>query len=637
MKRITLIAIAVLLLFIISIQSQTIPNTINYQGVLKDASGVIVANGNYNITFKLYDVETSGTALWTEIKAINVVDGIINTQLGNVSPITLPFDKSYWLGISIASESELTPRIILTSVPYSLMTKNIMNGSVTAEKIADNEIVKSLNGFKDNVNLVAGSNVTITPSSNNLTISTTGSSGLILPFAGELSTPDTKAINILHSASTGTNNGLYTVINSTLGSAVVGIVNSTTGATRSIFGENHSSTGYGVYGVTTNTSGVNYGIYGRSYSTDGFGVYGFASRTTGTNYGVYGVSSSSTGTGVYGLASDNSGAENYGVFGQANSPIGQGVRGVSPYIGLYGRAELTSGLNYGIFGRSLSTDGRGVHGTSPYIGIYGVSTSTLGLSYGVYGSSNYSGLFGIATPSSGTNYGVRGETNSVDGCGVLGKSPTYGVYGWATGTVFGYGIYGYCSGTGDAGYFSGRVEITGWLNKGGGSFRIDHPLDPANKYLNHSFVESPDMMNIYNGNVVTDAFGYSTITLPDWFEALNKDFRYQLTVIGEFANAIISQKVQNNQFIIRTDKPNVEVSWQVTGIRHDAFAEKNRMQIEELKKGDEIGKYLYPGAFGLSNEYGIDAQRNKKLQDDLKRTNTSEKGLNSTNIPEGDL
>ena len=65
-----------------------------------------------------------------------------------------------------------------------------------------------------------------------------------------------------------------------------------------------------------------------------------------------------------------------------------------------------------------------------------------------------------------------------------------------------------------AGYFNGNVNVTGTLSKGGGSFKIDHPLDPTNKNLYHSFVESPDMMNIYNGNVITDASGYATVTMP---------------------------------------------------------------------------------------------------------------------------
>src|SRR5262249_61136694 len=48
-----------------------------------------------------------------------------------------------------------------------------------------------------------------------------------------------------------------------------------------------------------------------------------------------------------------------------------------------------------------------------------------------------------------------------------------------------------------AGMFFGDVSISGNLSKGGGSFKIDHPLDPENKYLYHSFVESPDMKNIH--------------------------------------------------------------------------------------------------------------------------------------------
>lgn len=94
----------------------------------------------------------------------------------------------------------------------------------------------------------------------------------------------------------------------------------------------------------------------------------------------------------------------------------------------------------------------------------------------------------------------------------------------------GYAIVGDNGGSnssGYAGWFNGRVAVLGTLSKGGGSFKIDHPLDPANKTLSHSFVESPDMLNIYNGNVTTDADGFATVTLPDWFEALNRDFRYQ--------------------------------------------------------------------------------------------------------------
>ena len=146
---------------------------------------------------------------------------------------------------------------------------------------------------------------------------------------------------------------------------------------------------------------------------------------------------------------------------------------------------------------------------------------------------------------------------------------------------------------------NGDLSVSGTISKGGGSFKIDHPLDPENKYLYHSFVESPDMMNVYNGNIMTDANGIAKVKLPDYFEALNTDFRYQLTVIGTFAQAIVSEKVKEKQIEIRTDKPNVELSWQVTGIRNDAYARKFRVPNEVEKKTEEKGTYLYPEAYGL--------------------------------------
>jgi len=139
----------------------------------------------------------------------------------------------------------------------------------------------------------------------------------------------------------------------------------------------------------------------------------------------------------------------------------------------------------------------------------------------------------------------------------------------------------------------GNLNVAGTLSKGAGSFKIDHPLDPENKFLYHSFVESPDMMNVYNGNVTTDGHGNASVSLPNYFEALNRDFRYQLTVIGQFAQAIVSQEIEGNAFKIRTDKPNVKVSWQVTGIRRDKFAEDNRIQVEVEKTRAEKGKCLY--------------------------------------------
>jgi hypothetical protein len=148
--------------------------------------------------------------------------------------------------------------------------------------------------------------------------------------------------------------------------------------------------------------------------------------------------------------------------------------------------------------------------------------------------------------------------------------------------------------------------VNGRLTKASGNFKIDHPLDPANKYLSHSFVESPDMMNIYNGNIVLDGSGEATVTMPDWFEALNKDFRYQLTAIGKPSpNLYIGREMSGNQFHIAGGTPGAKVSWTVTGIRHDAYADAHRIPVEEVKQGAERGKYLTPEVFGKTAQQGI--------------------------------
>ena len=162
------------------------------------------------------------------------------------------------------------------------------------------------------------------------------------------------------------------------------------------------------------------------------------------------------------------------------------------------------------------------------------------------------------------------------------------------------------SSAGYAGFFEGRVHVTGTLSKGSGSFKIDHPLDPGEKYLSHSFVESPDMMNVYNGNVVLDEQGEAWVSFPAYFDALNKDFRYQLTAIGAPGpNLYVAQEIHDNQFGIAGGQPGMKVSWQVTGIRQDRFAEAHPLQVEEDKPESERGLYLHPKLYGQPEEKGI--------------------------------
>lgn len=227
-------------------------------------------------------------------------------------------------------------------------------------------------------------------------------------------------------------------------------------------------------------------------------------------------------------------------------------------------------------------------------------TEAGGLGIGVYGSQN------------GTGWGVYGSVTGA-GLGVYGYagSSGTGVQGAASGS--GVGVYGRINSAtefGLAGYFIiGNVQVVGNLSKSSGSFKIDHPLEPANKYLYHSFVESPDMMNIYNGNVVLGENGEAVVELPNWFEALNKDFRYQLTCIGGFAQVYIAEEISNNRFKIAGGTPGIKVSWQITGVRHDPYAQRHRIPVEVDKPAKERGYYLHPEAYGLPREKSIEWAR----------------------------
>jgi len=373
----------------------------------------------------------------------------------------------------------------------------------------------------------------------------------------------------------GTAWGVWGVVQSTDGAGVLGLTVGPTGTTRGVWGKSQASPdGIGVVGEANSASGPNHGVWGVSFSDAGTGVRGQAAAVSGATRGVFGESASSSGVGVFGQAGAASGATR-GVYGESASGAGG--------VGVYGKATSSSGLNFGVVGEAPSADSIGVHG---------LATSTLGNPWGVYGETRSlstnglnpraTGVYGLASGSSGDAFGVAGGSASLAGAGV----------------------YGFNSGGGYAGYFQGAVHVNGTLSKAAGSFRIDHPLDPAGKYLSHSFVESPDMMNVYNGNVTLDGNGEAWVELPEWFEALNRDFRYQLTPLGDWSALWVAHEIEGNRFLIRGG-PHARASWQVTGIRRDAWAEAHRIPVEEAKPEAERGRYLHPELFGEPAEKSL--------------------------------
>jgi hypothetical protein len=316
-------------------------------------------------------------------------------------------------------------------------------------------------------------------------------------------------------------------------------------------------------------------------------------------FGVWGDSGSGlfSGNGVIGSSQQSS-----GVFGLTLSDFPNAA-------GVYG-AGVTVGAAGGLTGSNTVPRRK--------VGLYGTGSNGRRLGgVGVQGESDTStGVFG--TSISGT--GVSGDSN--DGIGVSGFSQTraavLGLSSQGTGVLGVSNDVGVVALGGElAGLFFGDVRITGSLFKGGGGFEIDHPLVPADKYLRHSFVESPDRKNVYDGIATCNRRGEATVTLPKWFDALNADFRYQLTPIGASApDLFIAEEIKDQRFRIAGGSAGLKVSWQVTGIRCDPWAEANPLHVEERKPRKDKGRYLHPEAHGLSGDRGVAQARHRMIQEE---------------------
>ncbi len=618
-----------------------IPQQINYQGMLSDIAGNPIT-GTYTFNFSIYSDGTTSTSLWTETQSVNISNGLFNIQLGfnNPIPIYLFDGTDKYLGIQVGTEPEMRPRQKLTSVGYSFKAADAvtLNGLPSSSFANASHNHNSVYYTKSDVNTNDG-----TPNQTEDPISWTKLRDIPAGFAD--GTDDGGSTTHDHFGESWVNTNPYygLSIQNTGGDGITGISNSNVG----IIGKSLES-GTGVLGQSESGIGVagnsqqSTGVYGSSVGIgeSARGVHGLAPNGIGVlGFGETGISGASTsGTGVSG-SSTGAGANAIGVFGEAQG--GYGVQG-NGSVGVYG-----TGQNSGVLGES--TSGFGVSGSSNNVGVvgnsygsgeavsgvlgqapsgYGVKgNGSIGVggesssSYGVYGVSQSSyGVYGFSVSDYGIwGAGMYGTAGSGD-IGLYGLGKYYGiaanggdagVYGFSS---TGYGVYGFTN-SGTAGGFDGNVNIWGTLWKSGGAFRIDHPLDPANKYLQHSFVESPDMKNIYDGTVILNPDGEAVVTLPDWFEALNKDFRYQLTCIGSYAQVYIAEKISNNRFKIAGGTTGLEVSWQVTGIRKDEYAVVHPIEVEVDKPSNEKGKYIFPQLFGASEESGINYEQTKRMRE----------------------
>lgn len=392
------------------------------------------------------------------------------------------------------------------------------------------------------------------------------------------------------SAATGsTYGGLFRNASST-GRAVRGYAMSATGSGTGGDFQTDSPGGAGVKGIATATTGGSYGGYFSSASGGGYGIYaqntgvgsakagyfvttgasgtavrGESTNTTGLGYGGTFVTASDTGRGVSGIASSLTGTSYAGYFTSKSNSSRT----------LYSYAMGTSGTNYGGYFLTASPDGYGVFAlskgnTAVYGRDSGGNTTGVGGQFETNSTGGY-GVYGIATHTTSDNCGVYGET----------QSPSHG-----------FGLFSH-----------GRTGASGTK-----SFRIDHPLDPENKFLYHYSAEGPEPLNLYSGTVVTDVKGFAWVQLPDYFGEINKNPRYQLTVVDEsedFVMAKVSKRLSNNRFQIRTNKPKVEVCWRVEASRNDRFVQAYGAPEVAVKPETSKGRYQDPELYGKPKELGI--------------------------------
>jgi hypothetical protein len=645
------------------------PSGGNIAGGPLTVSSLTVSNGLFTVQLDFGPSAFQGSARWLEI-AVRPTGGSYTTLTPRQPLTAAPYAMSLMPGSTITGTLASSPILSATNTSTATFATALFGNAPAASAIG----VKGNGGF-------AGLYGTSTSNGVYGTASSTTGVGVYGGASGALGygvRGDGGAYGVVGSGTTAGVSGVSydpngygvqgTVQNGTQNAGVFGQSNATNGA--GVKGEADSGTSaYGVWGI----SALGYGVYGNGgtsgvFGTGGNGLYGIHNGAPegagvfgggGSNgYGIHGVSgtgyaaiwgessAASGGTGVIGTANGTGVRGNgsaYGVYGVGSATTGYGVYGVG-LTGVYGVGGIGGNGVYGNGGANgvSGTGGNGVYGThtgaAEGAGVYGYGGTN---GYGVHGNSatGYAAIWGDSTGPGGV--GVLGDANTGTGAiGVFGRSNTstgvrgygyhYGVWGYAgddpglitVGVVGAQGDYG-IEGWGSiyAGVFHGDVVVTGsCCSSEQLQTRIDDPTDPANKYLNQAAVQSSEMKDIYDGVATLDANGEATVMMPSWFQALNKDFRYQLTAIGAPGpNLYIAQEIQGGSashsgFKIAGGKPGTKVSWQVTGVRNDPYAKDHPTQVEQDKPAGEKGTYLYPQGYGQPESKGVDYERKQQME-----------------------
>jgi len=658
-----------------------------YQGKLSDNGSP--ANGAFDLQFKLFDNATvgSGSQQGSTITrpSVQVASGIFTVQLDFGSTVFVGPDRYVEIGVRPAGSANpytvLAPRQQVTSMPYSIRS----NSAATADTAATSVNATQLGGIAPSGFL---QNTTSPQVGTNFNIGGDGTLG------GTLSANVVNAAtqyNIGGSRVLTASGTFNTFVGMETGQQDLGSQNTFVGMQAGKNNRNNGNTFVGYIAGRENTTGsINsfFGLFSGWENTQGnlnsfFGAFSGSGNRTGSQNAYFGVSSGGTtnssdnaffgyDTGNRGSSGDrnsffgslagrnnNTGSQNVFAGYTAGSSNTSGFQ--NTFLGNAAGSSNTTGLLNTFLGSAagssnttesgntfIGANANGLAGitNATAIGSAAQVTQSNSLILGTMSGAGTKVGIGITAPAfklhvvDPASTGLRVQTNSTGGTvASFGGNGDFQID--SNGTVGGRFIVKESGNVGIGNenptsklHVNGNATISGSLSKGGGSFKIDHPLDPRNKFLYHSFVESPDMMNIYNGVVRLNRRGEAVIALPDWFESLNKDFRYQLTCIGGFAPVFVAQEIKHNRFKIAGGKARMRVSWQVTGIRHDAYANKHRITVEEQKPASERGSYLHPDAFpnGITRERRTSATPASRGDEIRQRVRGARSGIGEARI-----
>ncbi len=559
-----------------------VPALINFSGVVSDLNGRPIRD-TAGVTFLLYKDAQGGAPLWMETQSVQPDKaGHYSVVLGSTTTHGLPQDlfasgEARWLGVQIEGQPEQS-RVLLVAVPYALKAKDAetVGGMPASAFVLAGPKASSAQGPAPNSESgVAGSSVARQPSVHSsavpppAAISGTGTAGYLPDFrsASTLGNSAVFQTGASPTAKIGINTAAPTTALDVHGGAAIrgALVLPPTGiATASLTGGKNSqplNMSSSIY-VPSSKSAINQTFQWRVEPVNNDTLLEDANLSLlfgeGANPPV-----------ETGVSIDHSGdltVRNLNTLGEINA-MGQ----VNINNGPADNADVL------VIGDSF-TKGMRLRDTGT-----GVDLESIGVPLYVNYSTEQAT---VINPNGGAVYVDR-----LQGSGAP--------YALNIGAIQ-YGEQFLSAQFANDVYVGGSLQVQGSKN-----FRIDHPLDPANKYLTHAAIESSEVLNQYSGNVVLDDKGEARVQFPDWFAAINEDFRYQLTAVGAPGpNLYIAEEIKDNSFTIAGGKPGMKVSWLVNARRNDPFIKTHPIVVEQEKSARERGHYLSPDAYGATNEMG---------------------------------